>query len=104
MYQSVCYDFVYNIFICIQKYVFLLYILFYLYNIYGAYSISLEGILNIHRVHATACTPLREAYWRGMALCIHAENTCLTSLPGCGCLPTLFATTVLWLFAKILSN
>lgn len=32
--QSVCYNFVYNIFICIQKYLFLLYILFYLYNIY----------------------------------------------------------------------
>lgn len=73
-YVPECYGFVYNIFICIQKYVFLLYILFYLYYIYGAYSISWEGILNIHRVHATACTLLTEAYWIGISLCIHAEK------------------------------
>lgn len=80
------------------------YFIYRIYNIYEAYSILLEDILNIHRVHATACTLLREAYWRGMALYVHAENTCCTSWSSFGCLPNLFAIPVLWLLTEILSN
>lgn len=38
----------------------------------------------MHTVHAAACTLLREAYWRGMVLYVHAENTLCTIHPALG--------------------